>query len=562
MYAKGGADCIISMSFDDGYYDTALFLNEQFAEKGLKGSLAFIADRIKNADAETKAKWQSLIAEGNLEAINHSATHLYIAPDDGSYPQYEQNNTEENYQSEIVNSRATMEEIFGYDPLVFCPAGGIMSGDGFEYVKDNYYSARLTQSIGNVVKGHEVSMQTLNPVVGTEPGDWYNLKTLSVYLSGSAQRAELLCDYVDTAIAQKGWFLPYCHGVVETGDKASANNMTPEDAKTFFSYIQQKQNEGKVWCAGVREATIYIRERQASTATVTGNENSRIVSLTMADETSDGLSLTGEDFTMPLTVKAEVPSNWGTIACSINGETAILNAFSEKGKRYVYVDLVPNGENATFTMNTSREDGDDHQALSPSLAQFWQAEYVFNESDYSYAAKTDTAPEYTKEVALSSNTKTTVTSEFTTGDADKLTNLVIADISDAISGNITIDNVVLSSDKTQITDAVLSVASAAEANVSYTVGKFIYSDNGNLQDSLSSATDAVKVNVYNGNMANFSPILVVAVYKENKLIDLYVSEKQSIAENSSRNLECNGINLENKDYDDVKVFIWNEMEPI
>jgi len=178
------------------------------------------------------------------------------------------------------------------------------------------------------------------------------------------------------------------------------------------------------------------------------------------------------------------------------------------------------------------------------------------------AAKADTAPEYTKEVALPSNTKTTVTFEFTTGDADKLTNIVIADISDIISGSIKIDNVILSSDKTQITDAVLSVASASEANVSYTVGKFIYSDNGNIQDSLSSATDAVKVNVYNGNMADFSPILVVAVYKENKLVDLYISEKQTIAENASQNLECNGINLENKDYDDVKVFIWNEMEPI
>ena len=32
MYAKGGADCIVSMSFDDGYYDTALFLNEQFGD--------------------------------------------------------------------------------------------------------------------------------------------------------------------------------------------------------------------------------------------------------------------------------------------------------------------------------------------------------------------------------------------------------------------------------------------------------------------------------------------------------------------------------------------------
>lgn len=385
MYAKGGADSIISMSFDDGYYDTAVFLNEQYAEKGLKGSLAFISDRIKNADEETKANWQNLIAQGNLEALSHSASHVYIAPDDGSYPQYEENNTVENYQHEIVDSKADMEEIFGYDPLVFCPAGGIMSGDGFEYVKDNYYSARLTESIGNVVKGHEVLMQTLDPAVGTEPGDWYNLKTLSVYLSGSSQRAQLLCDYVDTAIAQKGWFLPYCHGIVETGDKASANNMTAEDAETFFSYIQQKQNEGKVWCAGIREATVYIRERQASEATVTGDDNSRTVSLKMTEETSDGLSLTGEEFTMPLTVKAEVPAGWETVTCNVNGDTAILNAFSEKAKRYVYVDLVPNGENAVLTMNTEREAGDDHQALDSSLVPFWQAEYVFNESDYDYA---------------------------------------------------------------------------------------------------------------------------------------------------------------------------------
>ena len=51
MKVKGGADAIVSMTFDDGIYDTALWLNEMFEMYGLKGSCMMIAGNIAAAAA-------------------------------------------------------------------------------------------------------------------------------------------------------------------------------------------------------------------------------------------------------------------------------------------------------------------------------------------------------------------------------------------------------------------------------------------------------------------------------------------------------------------------------
>ncbi len=274
-YAKGGADAIVSLTYDDGYYATASFLNNQFKQKNLTGSLFLITDRLADDSyAGTLDEWKALFADGYLEPLSHSASHLYFAPEgDDRYTQYEKNNTAENYQHEITDSKQTLIDSFGYTPLSMAPGGGLMSKDGFEVVKKDYYSARLTNSIGNSVKGDAVSMQTLDPESGTDVGQWYNLKCLSVYLSGSAKRAEVLRDYVDTAVAQKGWFISYCHGICETGANEKANNMTTDDAEDYFTYIAEMQKAGKVWCAGISEATKYIRERQSSTVTETGDSS-------------------------------------------------------------------------------------------------------------------------------------------------------------------------------------------------------------------------------------------------------------------------------------------------
>ncbi len=328
IVVKGGAKAVVSMTYDDGNYDTAIWMNEMFAKYGLKASCMLI---VKN-HISTKEKWQAVFDEGYLTPENHSMTHMVLpAPgwSDGThyYEDRAANNTAENFQYELIDSKTTLEELFGVPNLTFAPSNNTLWWEAVNIVKENYYAMRQgTRANSNN------TVQSLSPTEGSdEKGGWYN-----PYMYGIDNTTlEKDKSWVQRCIDEGGWFISMTHAVVNDPEKT-------ERFEQFYQFLSEKQRSGDIWVAGFSEATIYLRERQNSVSSAYMTDEGVFVSVKMSDTTGDGLPLSESIFNMPLTVKVEVPRDWGMVTYELDGQTQYASSFTENSKRYAYVDVAPN----------------------------------------------------------------------------------------------------------------------------------------------------------------------------------------------------------------------------
>ena len=134
MEAYGGAKGVVSMTFDDGDWNTNVWLDQMFDKYDLYGSTMAVVqgnyeskttDALSNTvyvpDTTKITKWQNLFANGRLEPESHTYTHI-VLPDDKwaesnkeTNPTAKENNTAENYQQELVESKNLIKEYLGYD---------------------------------------------------------------------------------------------------------------------------------------------------------------------------------------------------------------------------------------------------------------------------------------------------------------------------------------------------------------------------------------------------------------------------------------------------------------
>ena len=109
----GGAKGIVSMTFDDGDYQSALVIQALCERYGLEASLMMIAGNITTESAIDKRT--ALFSKGNLEPQSHSMTHINLS---SSYPE---NLTKETYKTEIIDSRDKLSTMFP-DQDIICYA--------------------------------------------------------------------------------------------------------------------------------------------------------------------------------------------------------------------------------------------------------------------------------------------------------------------------------------------------------------------------------------------------------------------------------------------------------
>ena len=117
MDVQGGADGIISLTFDDGYYPTALALAPLMEEYGLKASLMLVVDNLKDAPDGQFAnsdRWVEFFENGYFEPQNHSMSHADLGPSNV------ENQNEDVYKREMVDSKAALKELFPeYDFITY-----------------------------------------------------------------------------------------------------------------------------------------------------------------------------------------------------------------------------------------------------------------------------------------------------------------------------------------------------------------------------------------------------------------------------------------------------------
>lgn len=325
--ARGGARAIVSMTYDDGQYETAAWMNEMFAKYDLRASCMLVLNKLSTE--KEQEKFRAIFEKGYLSPENHSMTHKVLPGTEWSnYEANKQNNTPENYQRELIDSKTLLESMFGQPSITFAASNNTLYTDAAAVVMDTYYAMR---------KGVRGKVQSFNPIEGSDaPGGWYNLYMRGIDNSTLEQNKS----YVQLCIDQGGWFISMTHAVINDSDDPTK----PERFEAFYQYLSEKQANGEIWVTTFAEATKYLRERQNSEVLAYTDGEGIRVGIKMSDYTGDGLPLTPEIFNVPLTVKVEVPKHWSAVKCTAGDKNLYKSTFTESGRRFVLVDIVPNGE--------------------------------------------------------------------------------------------------------------------------------------------------------------------------------------------------------------------------
>ena len=342
MPVYGARKAVVSLTFDDAHYPSALVVEELCEKYGMKASMMLICSRIKNDNSGhvDAATWQALFEKGYLEPQSHSMTHIDLrsTTDKGAL-----NQSEEIFDEEIVESQAYLKELFPeYDFITYAIPYGSMSDEAAEIAVKTYYASRGV---------YGKAVQSLDPSFGIGNGTWGKLYSPGVVkkdadgnVVSEEEQLEYLYKWVDDTVAAGGWFVPYIHKVGDVED----TEMTYNVINKFFAYIDTYQDAGDVWVATFSDAVKYTRERQNTEASVRYEAGKLYLTLTMSEVTEDGLPLSTDVFDHPLTVKVEVPEAYDSVHYLLNGKLMSADTFTDGDSTYAYVDAVPNGEEITL----------------------------------------------------------------------------------------------------------------------------------------------------------------------------------------------------------------------
>ncbi|HBJ19193.1 MAG TPA: hypothetical protein DDY70_05610, partial [Clostridiales bacterium] len=367
--APDGARAILSMTFDDGDYDTAVWLDSEFEKYGLAGSCMLIVGKnIANTYDPTNTKylkWKELFAKGRLEPQSHTMTHDPIPAEKwatGNNAKYIYNNTQAKYKYELIDSRDLLDRYFpDQNILTLATSNNTLSFWTFDAEEDgtlktdadgNYIrledggATAVARRAYYAVRQGERGLQSLSPdTLSDGAGSWRSLY-MHRFLDATIEKGK---GWIDDAVTKGGWLITLSHGITATtGDYNMA------DADAFFAHAAKYVASGELWCGTFSEATRYVRERQNSTVRAVATEGGFRVGVTLAAMTEDGLPLPADVFNYPLTVNVEVPTDVRAASYVEGGVTRYTDAFTADGKNYVAVHVVPGTEVEVTSLKTIR----------------------------------------------------------------------------------------------------------------------------------------------------------------------------------------------------------------
>ncbi len=274
------ADAIVTVISDDGVYYSCVNLNDIFAERGLKCT---VAGAISNIEPY-KSEWDELLKSGTINIVSHSYDHIRM--EDGS----EIAEDEEALKHEIVDADKWYENWLGNEQITFVCPENQMCEKGYKILEENGFWA--------VRKGHR-GYNSLSPEDGTADGQWFSLMVQGICDEGVDTQTRN--EWIDTAINDKVWLIEMWHNVMP-GDDGCYQTILIADAEEHLDYMVQKSSLNDIWVATFDEAVKYIREKQNAELKAYLYEDTLYISVNL---TNTDMSL--ETFNQPLTVKIELP---------------------------------------------------------------------------------------------------------------------------------------------------------------------------------------------------------------------------------------------------------------
>ena len=344
LAAKDGAKAVLTISYDDGNYDSAVWVNQMNKTYGLKGSCMIIAGR--DSFTGKVSQWKTLLADGTLDIQSHGWYHDRDHTDYGSHA---------DHVKDVVTSKEALQRYFpNNDVLVYATPYTTITDYSYKVSGDE--NSQIIQDGGTRALIHEhyyanrngpSGLQSLDPKMGDDKGAWYNLY-VQWLKTESSQTNKIRTGWIDNAVKQGGWLIILAHSVVDNPD--SEWNISKTNAETFYKHAQTYVKTGELWSATFGEAVKYIRERQNTTVTERYENGAVFVDMKINRTTADGLTLTQKVFNYPLTVEVRVPSGWKLAqSTDENGETMTSAVYTRNGVSYTRVNMVPGADGAIVT---------------------------------------------------------------------------------------------------------------------------------------------------------------------------------------------------------------------
>ncbi len=342
----GNKKAAVSITIDDGVYDSAVKYNELQKKYGIKSTQFVIPGRLEGADSSVMNGWRAIFKEGYMDVGNHSYEHK-LKYNTSTY-------TDEELKTDITGSQQRIKEFFpGNDVISFATPWGQTPDNVVEELKKGHYANRLAS-------GGYLPTKT--------PTDFYKIPAYAVQYGTSIDKIN---GYVDSAIARGGWYVDLLHGIGEEGTADNTYLSKYETIEEHFKYIKSKVDSGEVWSATFNEVVRYIYERDsAKTEIVKAEDKSIVINLT------DGMK-DNKIFDYPLTVKINVPKNWeDKVKVTQNKNSDTAEAVIENGKKYVYLDIIPDSGEVTLSVDTLLEIEEPEEEIKEEIKEETQEDGI------------------------------------------------------------------------------------------------------------------------------------------------------------------------------------------
>ncbi|MBE7036321.1 MAG: DUF2334 domain-containing protein [Ruminococcaceae bacterium] len=314
----------VSITIDDGVYDSAVRYNELQKTYGIYSTQFIIAGKLKEEEIDG---WKDIFADGYMDLGNHSYSHKIKYKETDTY-------TAEELAEDISGAKEYLETVFT-DQEIFCFASP--------------WGQTTDAAITEMAKGHYANRKASGGVLEqATPTNFFKVPTVVVQYGTTLEK---LNGSVDTAVSAGGWYVPLLHGIGGSSSAADAYASKYSTIEDHFEYIKAQSDNGNVWSGSFNDVVKYIYERDSATAAIESAEDKKL-EISLTDEMEDD-----ELFSHPLTVKVNVSKRWpeeATLKCG--NETKTVDVVEENGKKYVYFNMIPDGDPAELSVDELLEE--------------------------------------------------------------------------------------------------------------------------------------------------------------------------------------------------------------
>jgi len=353
---------------DDGLYNSTKLIIEWMKHLGVQGKIGDALHSNHFRSGAYNSSWEKYVAlakEGFFDVINHSQSNDVVSSD--------------NMYSKIINSQQELEKEFNnrgvsVDVLGFVFPQAKTNGNRTDIIntlKQSHYAAKSLDS-------KDINLNPLHPSDN-------ELLALQQKRLGENTRSSDMIALIDELLKPKDddnrFLLIAAHGcdpeagsytdeakdILNKVAKSKDVNQALSEWSTgynptpchvwydMFQHLKTEYDDSEYWFAGLTDVVKYVLQaRYTEIDVVTSSENKIILETTRKDKIKRRNTLGERIFDMPMLVRTQVPNNWSSAFVDYtdsNLQDISVSTIFEKGKNYIYYDLIPGEHTITLTPN-------------------------------------------------------------------------------------------------------------------------------------------------------------------------------------------------------------------